>query len=204
MGGVPCFAGAFPACGEGGGQSPPNEGECRRGARSGATRTRFPHPPARADHLLPRAGEGRGYAALASLAFSWAKAQSSQRVSASMSAVDRRAAPDAQAGRGVAIAADVEGDLLLLQRAGERLGESRLASAGSAVTSLSTTFRQTLVLERVNGTRARKSTHGVLAAQSAIALALASARANRPFSPPTLLADRSASISPRRTTSRAC
>ena len=30
--------------------------------------------------------------------------------------LDRRAAPDAQAGRGVAIAADVEGDLLLLER----------------------------------------------------------------------------------------
>jgi len=63
--------------------------------------------------------------------------------------LDRRAAPDAQAGRSVAIAADVEGDLLLLQRAGERLGERRCPSAGKAATSLSTTLRQTLVLERV-------------------------------------------------------
>src|SRR5271166_3612538 len=43
---------------------------------------------------------------------------------------DRRAAPDAQAGRRIAIGADVEGDLLLLERAGERLGEGCLAIRG--------------------------------------------------------------------------
>ena len=53
-------------------------------------------------------------AARASLAFSCSKAQSSQAVSASRSsALDRRAAPDAQARRGVAVGADVVGDALL-------------------------------------------------------------------------------------------
>ena len=51
------------------------------------------------------------------------------------------------------------------------------ASAVRAVTEGSTTLRQTLVLERVSGARARKSIHGVRSTQSAIALALASARA---------------------------
>ena len=121
----------------------------------------------------------RVYAALASLAFSWAKAQSSQCVSASTSArLDRRAAPDAQAGRRVAIGADVEGDLLLFEqarRAPWRRPPARRPAARRPRGS--TTFRQTLVFERVAGPRARKSTQGVLATQSAIALALASARA---------------------------
>src|SRR5579871_4310369 len=41
--------------------------------------------------------------------------------------LDRRAAPDAQAWRGVAIGADVEGDLLLLEQTRQRLRERRLS-----------------------------------------------------------------------------
>jgi hypothetical protein len=38
----------------------------------------------------------------------------------------RRAAPDPEARRGVAITADIEGDALFFEQAGERLGEIRL------------------------------------------------------------------------------
>ena len=70
-------------------------------------------------------------AAFGSAALASAKAQSSQGVSASTSArLDRRAAPDAQARRRVAIGADVVGDAFLLQRRGDALGESRLRVGG--------------------------------------------------------------------------
>src|SRR5262249_42187444 len=61
-------------------------------------------------------------------------------------------------------------------------------------TAESTTFRQTEVFERVRGSRARKSTHGVTATQSAIALALASARATSAGRPPIPFDQVSASI----------
>ena len=99
---------------------------------------------------------------------------------------DRRAAPDAQASRRVAIGADVERDLFLLERSSpDPLANAAWASAGRAATAGSTTLRQTLVFERVSGARARKSIQGVRSTQSAIALALASARAKSAFRPPS-------------------
>src|ERR1700761_2495069 len=50
--------------------------------------------------------------------------------------LDRRAAPDAQARRGVAVAADVEGHALLLEQRSELLGEvglGRFRRAGDAL-----------------------------------------------------------------------
>ena len=64
----------------------------------------------------------------------------------------RGAAPDAQARRRVAIGADVVGDALLLEQAGQLSWRSRPARrpAGAAIAG-STTFRQTQVLERIVG-----------------------------------------------------
>ena len=67
-------------------------------------------------------------AALANLPFSRAKAWSSQGVRASMSVVSTVAPHQIlQARRRVPIGSDVVGDLLFLERAGQRLGEGRLA-----------------------------------------------------------------------------
>ena len=57
------------------------------------------------------------------------------------------------------------------------------AARSSAVTAGSTIFRQTEVLERVAGSTAKKSIHGVLAAQSASTVKLASARAHQALEP---------------------
>ena len=57
--------------------------------------------------------------------------------------------------------------------------------ASSAVIAGSTTFRHTEVLERIAGSLARKSIHGVFATQSASTLVLASARAISALRPPT-------------------
>jgi hypothetical protein len=54
-------------------------------------------------------------------------------------------------------------------------------------------FRHTDVLERIEGSFARKSIHGVFAFQSASALVLASARAIRALRPPIDYAQFSAS-----------
>ena len=67
------------------------------------------------------------------------------------------------------------------------------ASGESRVTVGSTTFRQTEVLERNTGSRAKKSIHGVFATQSTMVLALPSARACSAFNPPTDFAQSSAS-----------
>ena len=67
--------------------------------------------------------------------------------------------------------------LLCRATAARPLTNAACASAASRVTAGSTTFRQTEVLERSAGSAARKSIHGVRATQSAITLALASARA---------------------------
>jgi hypothetical protein len=64
------------------------------------------------------------------------------------------------------------------------LMKAACASAFSAVTAGSTIRRQTDVLERIAGCFARKSTHGVAATQSAMALVLASARAMSALMPP--------------------
>src|ERR1700721_1578174 len=64
------------------------------------------------------------------------------------------------------------------------LMKAACASAVSADTAGSTIFRQTDVLERIAGCLARKSTQGVAATQSAIALVLASARATSASRPP--------------------
>ena len=61
------------------------------------------------------------------------------------------------------------------------LTKAAWASGASRVTAGSTTFRQTEVLERSAGSRARKSIHAVRATQSAMVLALASARACSAF-----------------------
>src|SRR5580704_16785391 len=98
---------------------------------------------------------------------------------------DRRAAPDAQASRRVAISAGVKRDLFFLKHGRQTLGECGLASAVRAATAGSTTLRQTLVFERVSVARARKSIQCVRSTQSAIALALASARAKSAFRPPS-------------------
>src|SRR3954468_21994544 len=73
------------------------------------------------------------------------------------------------------------------------LTNAACASAESLPTAGSTILRQTEVLERIAGSRARKSIHGVLATQSAITLALASARARNAFKPPIDLAQPSVS-----------
>ena len=73
------------------------------------------------------------------------------------------------------------------------LAKSACASAASAVTAGSTTFRQTEVLERCAGSRARWSTQGVRSTQSASALALASERAIVALRPPIDFAQSSAS-----------
>ena len=119
------------------------------------------------------------YAAFGSAALASAKAQSSQGVSASTSPVsDRRAAPDAQARRRVAVIGDVVGDAFLLQQAGERLGERRLFVGRQP------RHRRIDHLQAHRGVRALArrcwrddATQGVAATQSASALALASERA---------------------------
>ncbi len=73
------------------------------------------------------------------------------------------------------------------------LTNAACASAESFATDGSTTRRHTEVLDRSTGSRARNSIHGVTATQSAIALALASARAINALSPPIDFAQASVS-----------
>src|SRR6516165_7444177 len=73
------------------------------------------------------------------------------------------------------------------------LTNAACASAESFATDGSTTFRHTDVLERTAGSRAKDSLHGVDATQSAITLALASARAINALSPPIDFAQASVS-----------
>src|SRR6202044_1644105 len=80
------------------------------------------------------------------------------------------------------------------RKAASAFANAAWPSAERAAIAGSTTFKQTLVFERVCGTRARKSTHGVRSTQSAIALALASARAMRALRPANDFAHCSASI----------
>ena len=68
---------------------------------------------------------------------------------------------------------------------GETLVTIKFEKAGDKTRMI---FRQTEVLERIEGSRARKSTHGVRATQAATALALASARAIRALNPPIYFA----------------
>ena len=93
------------------------------------------------------------HAACASFAFSAAKAQSSQGVSASRSAVSTVAPHQMRRPGGrVAIGADVEGDALLLQRGRDPLGEGRRPPpCRCATTSGSAITRQTLVLDGRRG-----------------------------------------------------
>ena len=135
---------------------------------------------------------GLGSAALVASA----KAQSSQGVSASTSArLDRRAAPDAQARRRVAIGADVVSRRLpspAARRSSWRT--SACASAGSAVTPRI----DDLQADRGVGADRRdprpgSRPSGVFATQSASALALASARAISAVRPPIDFAQFSAS-----------
>src|SRR5689334_12775115 len=73
------------------------------------------------------------------------------------------------------------------------LAKAPCPSAGSPVTAGSTTLRQIEVLERVRGSRARKSTQGVRATQVEIARRFASERAIKAFRPPIDFAQVSAS-----------
>ena len=70
---------------------------------------------------------------------------------------------------------------------------ARAILSDSDVIAGSTTFRHTDVLERMSARVARKSTHGVFAAQSASTLVLASARAISAARPPIPLAQASVS-----------
>src|SRR5271169_4221630 len=67
------------------------------------------------------------------------------------------------------------------------------ASLGSEANHGSVIIRQGEVHERVAGSSARNSTHGVRLTQSATTARLPSARATQPSSPPTLFAQRSES-----------
>ena len=125
-------------------------------------------------------------AALLSVAFSVAKAQSSHSVQdRQVAGFERRAGPDPQTWRGIAVGADVVGDVFLLKALCERLGEGCLIIAGKLAHVRVDDFRQIEVLERVAGSLARLAIQGVRSTQSWITLALASARAIKASRPPS-------------------
>ena len=137
-------------------------------------------------HAARASGNADGaYAAFGSAALACANAQSSHGVSASTSErLDRRAAPDAQARRRVAMRRDVVGGAFLLEQRDQVLREGPCASAESAVIAGSTIFRHTEVLERVFGRLGEDRDPRRLARPSrAITLALASARARQALQP---------------------
>ena len=109
-----------------------------------------------------------------------AKAQSSQGMSASTSAVSTVAPHQMRKPGGASRSGgDVVADAFSSRAAPRAPWRTRWASGESAVTTGSTTLRQTEVEERIGGSAARKSIQGVRATQFGDGLALASARAHQ-------------------------
>jgi hypothetical protein len=134
------------------------------------------------------------FAAFASEAFACAKAQSIHGVSAATSDFStvqpHQMRRPGGASRCVAISNAAPSFSISATRS---FTKAHCASTESDVIAGSTILRHTDVFERVASTSARFPIHGVLATQSCSTLALASARAIRPLSPPADFAQASVS-----------